>query len=900
VRKPSAPASGRRERGGDASSTSTERRSARGRLRSRWLLALSATVFIALSVAATTQASNGIIGYFEVGGEFEGALKAPQVGDVDVNANGTGGASPGDVYAASVNHGGSVRQLSASDDLIHMWGADTVKSGPGQADETQAIRVDATGGTFKLSFAGATTADLAANSSAAQVEVALNGLPPIGAGGVSVSGGPGDAGATTPYVVSFNGSSLAGTDQPQLKAANGSAPLSGGAASVSAYTTNAGGSGFEICDPANGDECRETGGGAVGRIAVDQASGDVYVTNNNSIEKYSATGQFSRAWGRDVVASGPDDSNVNEQKSVTVVATGGSFTLGYRKGLNAPVQSTPPLPFNAGEAAVEAALDNLSEIGGNYSSVSVSKESPGPDEFVYLITFHGLLGGDDLADGNSSLLVANPSNLVNSGGSKSAEVATVSDGGGEEICRVAVDACKEGAFHEGGESSGPLSIRTGGSSLAVAPAGSPNAGDVIAAARQRQRVQEYTSEGAFVRAFGWDVDETEPSTGFEVCTAESGDVCKEGTAGGGLGQFGELLGLAEDSSGAIYTVEGQLSFSLPSGFARRVQKFTPAGGLDLTPSPFGSDETQELTVNASAGRFRLTLGAEERNGNGEGGTFGTGDVTKNSTTITNVVTSQGEFAVGQILRNGLGGTIETEIVGVGPNTLTVADPIELRSEFEVTENRSLVSNRPYKTPDLPYNASAAEVEAALDALPSVNTDGGSVSVTGGPGSPGGASPYTIHFDGGAVARTELPQIEGSDGSTPLSGGSGPGANTASAITAAPGGPGGYSQPSTPLDIATGPGNNVFVLKQFPETFTKCPNGKSSPFEIRIQELDPSGAVLGTSDPCTGLMGIQKGDIRRSSLAVNQLTGHPYLLNQNPPSNTAARITIFGPPGPVPA
>jgi hypothetical protein len=902
VRKPSA--SARHERGGDASSTSARQRSARGRLRSRWLLVLSAAVFIALAVAATTQASNGIVGYFELGGEFEGSLgrgSTAAVGDIDVNANGTGGASPGDVYAASITNefGGSVRQLSASDDFIRIWGPDTVKSGPGQANETQAIGVDATGGSFKLSFGGATTADLAANSSPAEVEAALNGLVSIGAGGVSVSGGPGDAGATNPYVVSFNGGSLAGTDQPQLKAANGSVPLSGSAASVAAYTTNAGGSGFEICDPANGDECREAGADGIGSIAVDQASGDVYITNNNGIEKYSASGQFQRAWGRDVVASGPDDSNVNEKKSVTVKATGGSFTLGYRKGLNAPVQSTPPLPFNAGEGAVEAALDNLNEIGGNYSSVSVSRESPGPDEFTYLITFHGLLGGDDLADvSDTNPLVANPSNLVNSGGEKSAKVATVSDGGGEEICRAAVDACKEGAFRRedlGAESSGPLSLRTFGSSLALAPAGSPNAGDVIAGSRQRQRVQEYTSEGAFVRTFGWDVDETEPSTGFEVCTAQSGDVCKQGTAGGGLGQFGELLGLAEDSSGAIYTVEGQTVGSLPPGSARRVQKFTPAGGLDLTPSPFGSDETQELTVNAGAGQFRLTLGAEQLlAAQEEGGTRGSGDVTSNSTTITNVITNQGEFAVGQILRNGSRSTFETEIVGVGPNTLTVAEPISVGSGSQTTENRQLVSGRPYKTPDLPYNASAAEVEAALDALLSVDAEGGSVSVTGGPG---GSSPYTIHFDGGAVARTDLPQIEGSDGSTPLSGGSGAGANTANAVTTTPGGPGGFSQPSTPFDIATGPGDNVFVAKQFPETFTKCPNGKSSPFEIRIEELDLSGAVLRTSDPCTGLVGLGKSGSRRSSITVNQLTERPYLLNQN--ETRAPRINIFGPPGPAP-
>ncbi|HEY6550588.1 MAG TPA: hypothetical protein VIY71_05240, partial [Solirubrobacterales bacterium] len=825
MRKPSAPASSRRERGGDASSTSAGRR-ARGRLSARWLLALSASIFAALAIAATTQASTGLIGYFELGGEFEGSIQqgieyesAAKVDDVDVNANGAGGADSGDVYVVS----SSVRQLSAADDLIRMWGPNTVKSGPGQTNETQAVRVDATGGSFKLGFGANTTPDIAATATAAQVESALNGLASIGPGGVSVTGGPSDAGGTAPYVVSFDGASFAGTDQPQLKATNGSVPLSGGGASLSAYTTKVGGSGFEICEPASGDECRETGAaglGDAGRIAVDQGSGDVYITANNAIEKYTASGQLLRAWGRDVVASGPDDSNVNEQKSVTVIADGGTFTLGYRRAFNAPVQSTPPLPYNAPPATVEAALNNLAEIGGNYSSVTVTG---GPGDLTgsspYLITFHGLLGGDDLDDGQSGALVSNSNGLTISSGSKSAEVETATEGGGEEICQAA-DACKPGVSHEGGEPPGSQAIRTFGSSLAIAPAGAPNAGNVIAGNLQRRRVQEYTAEGAFVRSFGWDVDETEPGTGFEVCTAASGHVCGEGSEGTGLGQFGWLTSVAADSSGAIYTVEQ------PSGSsATRVQKFTPAAGLALTPSLFGSSETQALRVNAAAGQFRLTFGAEKE------GTLGTGDILPGSTTITNVQTTFGEFAVGQpLVTEAL--ARDTFITAVGANTLTISKP---SVNFFALEGVNFTSNRPYRTPNLPHNASAGEVEAALNALPSINVNGGSVSVSGGPGDPGGSSPYLITFDGGSQARTDPAQIAGSDGATPLSGGLGVDANTASVTTTTPGGPAGINTDSAPFDLAVGPSDHIFVAKNFPGAFTTCPDGVSSPPEIRVEE-----------------------------------------------------------------
>jgi hypothetical protein len=217
--------------------------------RTRWPLALFAALLLGLALAASTNAATNLVGYFELGGEFEGSLELnqhsqpPRAAGAAVNGSGSGGASPGDVYV--FGHG--VRQLSASDQFIRIWGVDAVADGPGQADETQAVRVDATGGAFKLAFGAAATADIPANAGAAQVEAALDGLPSIGAGGVSVSGGPGDAGGTSPYLVSFDGASVDGVDQPQLKASDGASPLSGGGAQVEVYTTNQGGTGFEIC-----------------------------------------------------------------------------------------------------------------------------------------------------------------------------------------------------------------------------------------------------------------------------------------------------------------------------------------------------------------------------------------------------------------------------------------------------------------------------------------------------------------------------------------------------------------------------------------------------------------------------------------------------------------------------
>jgi hypothetical protein len=69
-----------------------------------------------------------------------------------------------------------------------------------------------------------------------------------------------------------------------------------------------------------------------------------------------------------------------------------------------------------------------------------------------------------------------------------------------------------------------------------------------------------------------------------------------------------------------------------------------------------------------------------------------------------------------------------------------------------------------ETGDIKFNASAAEVESALNALPNVKKEGGSVRV----GSSNAGVYEEIRFSGG-LANTEVAQLIGRDGTTPLSG-----------------------------------------------------------------------------------------------------------------------------------
>jgi hypothetical protein len=100
--------------------------------------------------------------------------------------------------------------------------------------EVQSVSITGTptGGTFTLSFDGATTAGIAYNANAAAVQTALENLPNIAVGDVTVTGGPGPG---TAWTVTFNNR----TNVPQMTASGAS--LTGGSSPAAAVTTTTGG-----------------------------------------------------------------------------------------------------------------------------------------------------------------------------------------------------------------------------------------------------------------------------------------------------------------------------------------------------------------------------------------------------------------------------------------------------------------------------------------------------------------------------------------------------------------------------------------------------------------------------------------------------------------------------------
>lgn len=129
----------------------------------------------------------------------------------------------------------------------------------GDVQESVSIAVDATGGTWRINFQGETTADISATATAAQVKAAIELLNDVNVGDITVTGGPGNAGGTTPYVIAFTSTGqYGGLDAPAITTTvSGTPPLLTGGAATAAVTTTAGGStasnGLQTCAGLLGD-----------------------------------------------------------------------------------------------------------------------------------------------------------------------------------------------------------------------------------------------------------------------------------------------------------------------------------------------------------------------------------------------------------------------------------------------------------------------------------------------------------------------------------------------------------------------------------------------------------------------------------------------------------------------
>jgi hypothetical protein len=183
-----------------------------------------------------------------------------------------------------------------------------------------------------------------------------------------------------------------------------------------------------------------------------------------------------------------------------------------------------------------------------------------------------------------------------------------------EICVPAnLDTCKTGTSGAaGGQFATPPSNQVGGG-IAVAPA----TGDVFVADPVNRRVQQFRSDGAFVRLWGWDVVPTGQAgdlgtNNFEVCTSTATGACKAGAAATpdtSNGQFAanQPLHLAVDSDGIVYasdTTSSSRVMRFDSKQATAPELLDPPIGVP----PLGSGATNSMEVDPSTDHVLISRG----------------------------------------------------------------------------------------------------------------------------------------------------------------------------------------------------------------------------------------------------------------------------------------------------
>jgi NHL repeat-containing protein len=415
--------------------------------------------------------------------------------------------STGDVYVVESMR---IDKFDSSGNFLRMWGKDVASSGPGDTGTGFEICVPANGDTCKA----------ATNP----------GIPGAVSGELAIADQAGTDASDNVYVVDV------GTNRINKYDSSGNFLRAWGKDVVTAGPGNTG-TGFEICVAANGDTCKNGATGSLGGemsapegVGVDTA-GNVYVGEftNQRVQKFDSSGNFLRAWGKDVASAGPGNTGTGFE--ICVAANGDTCKAGVAGGLGGE--------FDLPVGAASDSSDNVYIADANNYRI---------DKFDSSGNFLRAWGGD--------VVSAGPGNT----------------GTGFEICVPANgDTCKAGSPGDaGGESGSPRAIAVDA------------AGGLYATDGNNSRMEKFNTSGNFLLAWGKNVVSAGPGntgTGFEICVAANGDTCKFGEDGGLGGEMRAAEGVGATSSGEVYVADET---------NERIQEFTdapPSPPAGSTPAP---------------------------------------------------------------------------------------------------------------------------------------------------------------------------------------------------------------------------------------------------------------------------------------------------------------------------
>lgn len=336
--------------------------------------------------------------------------------------------------------------------------------------------------------------------------------------------------------------------------------------------------GGDVCTTVTGCQAGE-GGGAAGAMMEPESlalgeGGQVYVADqsNNRVDVFTADGTFVRAFGKGVAVSGGGDvcTAASECRAGTPSTEGGGLknpdgldvkgstvyvadtfndriavydTDGtFRYTFGAEVNSTGADVCFAGETCQGGGEeDEAGELGEPYD---------------VKVTPAGQLAVSENINGRISIFTP-AGEFVRAMGK---EVNPETSG---DICTMA-SGCEFGAIDGlAGSMSSPSALAVDGE------------GDVFVADTDHNRIDEWSADGAFVKAFGAGV--LDGAETFQVCDGESG--CQIGSSSASVpGAVPSPFGVAVDCQGGIWTAES-------SGTTQRVQRFGEAGTLLPTSCP---------------------------------------------------------------------------------------------------------------------------------------------------------------------------------------------------------------------------------------------------------------------------------------------------------------------------
>jgi sugar lactone lactonase YvrE len=333
-----------------------------------------------------------------------------------------------------------------------------------------------------------------------------------------------------------------------------------------------GGGAFGICTVAENCLAGTSGGLGVGgemvapRGVATDAAGNVYVadTNNNRIQKFDSSGNWERAWGK----------NVNGGGVFGICTVAASCRAGITGGLGGEMYDPAGVAVDAAGNVYVADLTNNRiqkfDSSGNFLRAWGRGVNGGTAFGICTVAANchagtgGGLGGemffpDGIATdtaGNVYLADTNNNRIQkfdSAGNWQRAWGNNVNGGFVFGICTVAAN-CQAGATGGlGGEMFFPDGIAT------------DRVGNVYVADTDNHRVQKFDSAGTWQRAWGKGVNGGTP---LGVCAVAAS--CQAGTSGGLGGEMNYPSGVTTDAAGDVYLAD-QLN--------HRIQKFDSSGNF---------------------------------------------------------------------------------------------------------------------------------------------------------------------------------------------------------------------------------------------------------------------------------------------------------------------------------